>query len=169
MAKKATIKKITKSNKKNLSLKKLDFKKNWKKLSYIGLSAFLAVVSVGYAGWDRFGQKDASAANSVNTLWITSGSYINLYTCKSNDSSGKYKISTFLYNRSIYQASSTWVASVQGPTVTASPNNKGVVKSGLVPKSTGDLIATITAKGSGSASYRIYVPTLPACTIYGIY
>jgi hypothetical protein len=41
MAKKQkNIKKQTKTNKGKFGLRKLDFKKNWKKLSYLGLAGF---------------------------------------------------------------------------------------------------------------------------------
>lgn len=56
------LKKSIKSNKnkKNI-LKKLDFKKNWKKLSYLGLAGFLALSSIGYGGWKLYEQESASA------------------------------------------------------------------------------------------------------------
>jgi hypothetical protein len=62
MAKKQkNIKKQTKTNKGKFGLRKLDFKKNWKKLSYLGLAGFLTLTSVGYAGWNYFNEDDASA------------------------------------------------------------------------------------------------------------
>ncbi len=63
--KQKNIKKQTKTNKVKFGLRKLDFKKNWKKLSYLGLSGFLALTSVGYGTWKSF-DHSANAAG-----WIT--------------------------------------------------------------------------------------------------
>ena len=40
---------------------KVQFKKNWKKLSYLGLSGFLLLASFSYGGWSYFQYKSASA------------------------------------------------------------------------------------------------------------
>jgi hypothetical protein len=62
MAKKQkSIKKQAKTNKGKFGLKKLDFKKNWKKLSYLGLSGFLVIASLSYGGWKLYQQNNASA------------------------------------------------------------------------------------------------------------
>jgi hypothetical protein len=61
--KSVSVKKSLKTNKKKkFSLKNLDFKKNWKKLSYLGLSGFLVVASFGYGAWGLYQQDKASAA-----------------------------------------------------------------------------------------------------------
>lgn len=48
--------------KKKINLKNINFKKNWKKLSYLGLAGFLALSSIGYGGWKFYEQESASAA-----------------------------------------------------------------------------------------------------------
>ena len=50
MAKRNTVKKNTKAKKSKFSLKKLDFKKNWKKLSYLGLAGFWQYQVLGMLG-----------------------------------------------------------------------------------------------------------------------
>jgi hypothetical protein len=102
------LKKSLKSNKKKFSLKNLDFKKNWKKLSYLGLSGFLVVASLGYAGWDHFRQKDASAFSPVRTYYVTPTEYVTLYMCKYSVSAGGYAIGSFMNNRSSYNIKSNW-------------------------------------------------------------
>jgi hypothetical protein len=80
MAKKQkSIKKQAKTNKGKFGLKKLDFKKNWKKLSYLGLAGFLAVSSIGYAGWDKFKQVGASAASYSPRFLKTSDNFCITY------------------------------------------------------------------------------------------
>lgn len=87
-AKSTSVKKSIKSNKnKKFSLKNLDFKKNWKKLSYLGLAGFLALSSVGYGGWKLYEQESASAIAFTNwgsktTAQRVGSSYIKM--CRVN-------------------------------------------------------------------------------------
>ncbi len=79
-AKSTSIKKSIKSNKnKKFSLKNLDFKKNWKKLSYLGLAGFLALSSVGYGGWKLYEQESASAAGWSRIL---NAHIVQVYVCR---------------------------------------------------------------------------------------
>jgi elongation factor P len=62
--KSVSVKKSLKTNKKKkFSLKNLDFKKNWKKLSYLGLAGFLTIASLGYGVW-----KNATEGNSGGNI-----------------------------------------------------------------------------------------------------
>jgi hypothetical protein len=63
--KQKNFKKLSNTNKGLFSLNKLDFKKNWKKLSYLGLAGFLALSSVGYGIWKRVELNDVSAMSTI--------------------------------------------------------------------------------------------------------
>ena len=43
------------------TIKNLNFRKNWKKLSYLGLTGFLIVTSMSYGVWQRYEEIKASA------------------------------------------------------------------------------------------------------------
>lgn len=81
MAKKQkNIKKQSKTNKQKFGLRKLDFKKNWKKLSYLGLAGFLALTSVGFGTWKSFDQSaDAVGWTTVKYSLINKSWTINNY------------------------------------------------------------------------------------------
>jgi hypothetical protein len=81
-----SVKKSLKSNKKKkFSLKNLDFKKNWKKLSYLGLAGFLLLSSITYGGWKRIEEERANAAGNY-TVITGSANYIGVIACALNSS-----------------------------------------------------------------------------------
>lgn len=102
-----SVKKSIKTNKKKkFSLKNLDFKKNWKKLSYMGLAGFLGVLSLGYSGYDYYQEKNASAAGyglylgGIPIPTLTSKGYVYTYACKTFvASSNRYQIRYTISNR----------------------------------------------------------------------
>lgn len=99
-AKVTSVKKALKSNrKKKFSLKNLEFKNNWKKLSYLGLAGFLAFSSISYGAYKKISQEDASALQgSFGSLYISPGQTFNLYGCqvyRANPAWGK----VFAYNK----------------------------------------------------------------------
>jgi hypothetical protein len=76
----ASTKKLSKTNKLNkTNLKKLNFKKNWKKLSYLGFAGFLAISSVGYGGWKFYEQESASASGWTRILYAHA---VQVYICR---------------------------------------------------------------------------------------
>jgi hypothetical protein len=69
MAKQKSLKKTIKSNKKKkLNLKNIDFKKNWKKLSFGGALALLLFSSISFAGYTYIEQRNVEAKAAGWTL-----------------------------------------------------------------------------------------------------
>jgi hypothetical protein len=129
MAKKQkSIKKQAKTNKVKFGLRKLDFKKNWKKLSYLGLAGFLALTSVGYGLWNSVGDssKAASVVIATNQNWTGP---VTWNACKFYTQYGwKVKSWTVNYSSSTYNnVAYIWstVGNVYFPT--ASPYSRSTI------------------------------------------
>ena len=102
MAKKQkSIKKQAKTNKVKFGLRKLDFKKKWKKLSYLGLAGFLVVTSIGYWGWKSF--DDSASAQSWTNFYNSNGT-ITLRVCGNKVSASRYKITYQNFTRNFGEA-----------------------------------------------------------------
>ncbi len=96
MAKKQkNFKKQSKSSKKIFSFRKLDFKKNWKKLSYLGLAGFLALSSVGYGVWKNYVQDEASAAFMDSVTYYEGAKKVTKTFC-GYKSTGGYTVQSYI-------------------------------------------------------------------------
>ncbi len=83
MAKQKSLKKTIKNNKKKkLNLKNIDFKKNWKKLTYSGALALLLFASVGFGGYTYLSNKNLEA-EAYSWTGVYSKNGVNIYACKS--------------------------------------------------------------------------------------
>lgn len=124
----STSRKVTSNKKKRSRLETLDFKKNWKKLSYLGLAGFLALTSVGYGLWNSVGDssKAASVVIATNQNWTGP---VTWNACKFYTQYGwKVKSWTVNYSSSTYNnVAYIWstVGNVYFPT--ASPYSRSTV------------------------------------------
>ncbi len=123
-----SVKKAVKSNKKKkFSLKNLDFKKNWKKLSYLGLAGFLAFSSIGYGVWKNYVQDEASAY-----YWglISSTSYFVVYGCAIPLGGSVYRVAGYYRSPNsmpltsvIYSSSGQVIGGISFPTTPKNTNS----------------------------------------------
>ena len=105
MAKKQkSIKKVTRTNKGKVGLKKLDFKKNWKKLSFLGLVGILLVSGMSIGIYNRFFNDEASAAATYLDICVagpnSSCNPATIYYCKRALPGGSYYVYGHVSNRS---------------------------------------------------------------------
>lgn len=158
-----TAKKSKKSNKSKFSLKKLDIKKNWKKLIYLGLAGFLVFTSIGYGVWDYYNEDDVSALsytsegvriyNKSSSLTIckyaskTSMTTIKVKARKINSGYETFKVNT--WGDDFY-----WASSISGSYYEKKLNNVGTDSEFTYG------IATSTLGSAGN----YFVQNLPGCT-----
>ena len=85
---------------KKLSLRNLDFKKNWKKLSFSGALALLLITSVGFAGYTYLEQRnlEAQAAGYTTLGWSNRLMRVCKYSNGTSSVGFKYFLSNWTSN-----------------------------------------------------------------------
>lgn len=165
-AKSTSVKKSIKSNKKQkFSLKNLDFKKNWKKLSYLGLAGFLALSSVGYGVWRTVDPSEASAFGQVLILSANSNQSARLYMCsKFVPATNTYRLGMFIRNGTAIGANASFNTNVgtQG-SVGAYPWLSSATKYYNLPWNTVETYVALSLNGRSSTSTTLRLAQLPIC------